>query len=180
MRVQRGTTFQVQKDKINSTLNFLARALRMDPGCCKSRRQLKKVVCFPWRPLGNSSIGKGKKSTLKSWFPPVLLSTLDINFVILTSHSGHITCHSITSCFLTVPVGVLISVKCWRSLSNGHTLFLSVCHWCLMPKGHEGTLSYFRDQSSTLMTRNCCSPWVQTGWETCSFSKVSFIYWSSS
>lgn len=89
-------------------------------------------------------------------------STLDINFVILMSHSGHITGRSIISSFLRAPLGDLISMKCWRSLSNGRVLLLSVCHWFLTPKGHGGIISYFRDQSPGLMTGSCHSPRAQT------------------
>lgn len=114
--------------------------------------------------------GKERNQLLRVGFPPVVLSALDINCVILMSHSGHISWHSITSCFLTAPVGDLMSVKRWRSLSNGCALLLSVCHWFLMPRGHKGIISYFRDQRSILMIRNGCSPGVEADWETCMLS----------
>lgn len=72
---------------------------------------------------------------------------------------------------LTAPLGDLISVKHWRSLSNGHILLLSLSHRFLMPKGHGGIISYFGDQSPVLMTRSCrscradccCSPATSPG-----------------
>lgn len=72
---------------------------------------------------------------------------------------------------LTAPLGDLISVKRWRSLSNGHVLLLSLSHRFLTPKGHGGIISYFGDQSPVLMTRSCrscraaccCSPATSPG-----------------
>lgn len=97
------------------------------------------------------------------------------------SHSGHITRRSIISSFLTAPFGELISVKCWRSLSKGHVLLLSVYHRFLMPKGHRGIISYLRDQSPVLMTGSCHSSRAQTTRETCCSPQLKawFVYSSS-
>lgn len=105
--------------------------------------------------------------------------TLDINFDILMSHSGHITGRSIISSSLTAPSGDLISVKCWRSLSNGHVLLLSV--WFLMTKGHGGITSYLRDQSPVLMTGSCHSSRAQTTPGSCCSPQLKawFVYSSS-
>lgn len=97
------------------------------------------------------------------------------------SHSGHITRRSIISSSLTAPFGDLISVKCWRSLSKGHVLLLSVYLQFLMPKGHRGIISYLRDQSPVLMTGSCHSSRAQTTRETCCSPQLKawFVYSSS-
>lgn len=97
------------------------------------------------------------------------------------SHSGHITGRSIISSSLTAPSGDLISVKCWRSLSNGHVLLLSVYHWFLTTKGHGGITSYLRDQSPVLMTRSCHSSRAQTTRGSCCSPQLKawFVYSSS-
>lgn len=96
------------------------------------------------------------------------------------SHSGHIIGRSIISSSLTAPSGDLISVKCWRSLSNGHVLLLSVHHQFLMPKGHGGIASYLRDQSAVLMTRSCHSSRAQTPRAPCCSSQLQSWFVCSS
>lgn len=97
------------------------------------------------------------------------------------SHSGHITSRSIISSSLTAPSGDLISVKCWRSLSKGHVLLLSVYHCFLTTKGHRGITSYLRDQSPVLMTGSCHSSSAQTTRGSCCSPQLKawFVYSSS-